>query len=278
MHRPISLPEFGITELKYPVQFRESFYPLPICSKVKPTAEYLAKVIETRRRGASARLVTSLVERLYMVPKLLLAKALHSTLTTNSSCRFLSSDQERPEKRVRTGGSTEYFDPAHLEFIERKLSIAYSNDVPVAEYASLFDSSTTSALRTIVKRAASERTGFIPLQNALSQYNEAVKELVSRGSRRAKLVYATSDILRANAEAIKMLIEGAAEKYLNAPRKAWDCIALPGSYRRDVVNWLRKRTIGIESRLVGVSPELIHLYRVRTCLEELKQTARKRKT
>jgi hypothetical protein len=213
-----------------------------------------------------------------MVPKLLLAKALRSTLTTNSSCRFLSSDQEPPEKRVRAGGSTEYFDPTHLEFVERRLSIAYSDDVSVAEYASLFDSNTANALRTIVKRTASERIGFIPLQNALGEYNEAVKELVSRGSRRAKLVYATSDILRANAEAIKMLIEGAAEKYLNAPRKAWDCIALPGRYRRGVVNWLRQRTIGIESRLVGVSPELIHLYRVRTCLEELKQTAREHKT
>jgi hypothetical protein len=216
----------------------------------------------------------SLIERLYMVPKLLLAKTLHSTLSTNVNCRFLGSDYE-PPKQLRTGSSAKYFDPANLEFVERKLSIAYSDDVPVAEYASLFDSRTTDALRTIVSKLVSERTGIIPLQNALNQYNEAVKELTSRSSRRAKLVYATSDILKANAEAIKMLLEGAAEKYVNAPRKAWDCIALPGSYRRRVINWLRERTIDIESKLVGVSPELIHLYRTRTCLEKLERSSRK---
>ena len=50
-------------------------------------------------------------------------------------------------------------------------------------------------------------------------------------------------------------------------------IVLPRHYRRRVSNWSKQKTVWIESKLVGVSPDITHSYHTRTCLEKLKQTS-----
>lgn len=244
------------------------------CSMIDPTAEYLQEVIDVGKKGGPPEYVKALAERLYMIPKFLLAKTFNSILSTNTNCGHLYEIEKDFNKSFPKLKTREYFDPTKLEFIEKKLHIAYSEDIPLIEYAGIFDSSTTNAIRKIVKtimsETASKKTSFITLQNSVNDYNEEVSEMLSRRTKRAKIVYATSDILKSNADAIKMLLGGVAEKYLNAPQKAWDCAVLPTRYRRDISSWLKQKTTWIESKLMGVSPDIIHLYRVRTCLEKSK--------
>jgi len=253
------------------VEIKETVYPLEICSKIKPTAKYLREVIDVGRRGASREYLKALVERLYMVPKFLLSKVLNSALCSNGGCKFLYEIGPF-RSSLRNLEPPHYFDPAKLEFIEKKLRIAYSEQIPLAEYAEVFDSKTSGALRNIVKTIMSKgtgwRTSFVELQSLVNEYNETVNELISRKTTRAKIVYATSDILRSNMDAIKMLMMGVSEKYLNVPQKAWDCIGLPRRYRLSALRWLKEKALKLESQLVGVSPEIIHLYHTRTCLEE----------
>ena len=254
-----------------PLRIRDTTYPMAICSKIKPTAEYLREVIELGRKGAPSDYLKALVGRLHMIPNFLMSKASHSILSTNATCRFLYGIEEDFKKSLRMLKPPDYFDPTKLEFIEKKLHIAYCEDIPLVEYAEIFDSKTTKALRKIINKIISEasqrKMSFFALQNSIDDYNQEVNELISRKTKRAKIVYATSDILRSNVEAIKLLIGGIAEKYLNAPQKAWDCIGLPRRYRRSVSEWLRQKRVWVESKLVGVSPEIIHLYHTRTCLE-----------
>ena len=210
-----------------------------------------------------------------MIPKFLLAKIFNSALSTNATCRFLYGTEKDFNESLPSPKPPDYFDSTKLEFIEKKLHIAYSEDVPLVEYAQVFDSKITQSLRKIVKTIISDTTAvstsFIALQNLANNYNQEVNTLISRRTKRAKIVYATSDILRSNTEAIKMLLGGVAQKYLNAPLKAWDCAVLPRRYRSSVSNWLRQKSAWVESKLVGVSPDIIHLYHTRTCLERLKQ-------
>jgi hypothetical protein len=67
-----------------------------------------------------------------------------------------------------------------------------------------------------------------------------------------------------------LLLRGVSEKYLNTPQKAWDCFAAPPVYREAISKWLREKDLNIEAKLVGVSPEIIQLYRVRTCIQKQK--------
>jgi len=244
------------------------------CSMIDPTAEYLQEVIDVGKKGRPPEYLMALVGRLYMIPKFLLAKAFDSILSTNANCGHLYEIEKDFNKSFPKLKTREHFDPTKLEFIEKKLHIAYSEDIPLIEYADIFDSSATNAIRkivrTIISEAASKKTSFVTLQNSVDDYNKEVSEMLSRRTKRAKIVYATSDILKSNANAIKMLLGGVAEKYLNAPQKAWDCAVLPTRYRRDVSSWLQQKTTWIESKLMGVSPDVIHLYRVRTCLEKLR--------
>lgn len=253
---------------------RDSTYPIGVCSKIKPTAEYLRDVIDVGRKGAPPDYLRALVERLHMIPSFLLSRALHSTLSTNTSCRYLYKIEREFEKPLPMPESSEYFDVTKLEFIERRLHIAYSEDIPMVEYADIFDSKKTEALRRILHAIMSEKpprkTSFIGLQNSINEYNQEVNNLMSRKTKRAKTVYATSDIIRSNAEAIKMLMGGITEKFLNTPQKAWDCIVLPKRYRRGISDWLKQKAVWVESKLAGVSPEIIHLYHTRTCVEALK--------
>lgn len=256
-----------------PPEVYESTYPMQSCSRIKPTAEYLRQVIEIGQRGESPEYLQALVGRLFMIPKLLMARMFHSTLSTNITCRHLHEIEKDFGKSLKPK-SPHYFDPTKLEFIEKRLQIAYSEDIPLDEYAEIFDSKTTSAVRKTITTIMSEtasRKSFIALQNSITDYNQQISELARRKSKRAKIVYAISDILRSNAEAIKMLLMGAAEKYLNVSQKAWDCIVLPKRYRRSVSSWLEQKTVGVESRLADVSPDVLHLYRVRTCVEKLKK-------
>jgi len=259
-------------------RFRDTTYPIEICSRIKPTAEYLQEVIEIGRKGCPSEQLVHLVERLHIVPHFLLAKTLHSTLSSNITCKYLYNfygiekdlGRKLPKQKL-----LDYFDPTKLDFIEKKLHIAYSEDIPLEEYVEIFDSETTNGMRKIIysmKSATTSKTSFIALQNLINEYNQEVNELILRETKRAKIVYATSDILRSNAEAIRLLIEGMGEKFANAPQKAWDCIALPRRYRSSISKWLKQKMTRVESKLVGVSPEIIHLYRVRTCLDKLKQT------
>jgi hypothetical protein len=70
--------------------------------------------------------------------------------------------------------------------------------------------------------------------------------------------------------ALKLVTQGVTEKYLNTPEKAWDCAAIPDKYRQSMSRWLGKKVIGLESMLAGVSPDVIHLYNVRTCIDKIK--------
>lgn len=265
MRRKIQAGEFAI----FP-------YPLGICSKIKPTAEYLREVIALAKKGESHEYVQALVERLYMVPHLLSAKMLNSNLSTNVGCRHLYGLEGEVGDSLPTHEPVEYFDPAKLEFIERKLRIAYSDDISLKDYAQAFDSKTTGVMRGILHKMISHEGNweipFTKLQELVGEYNESVGQLATRRTKKAKVLYATSDILRSNAEAIKILVAGVAEKYLGVPDKAWDCVGLPIQYRRSALNWLRDRTTGLESKLAGVSPDMIHLYHTRTCLDRLRQT------
>jgi hypothetical protein len=114
------------------------------------------------------------------------------------------------------------------------------------------------------------------IQNSINEYNRQVEELASRSTNRAKVVYATSDILKSNGEAIKLLMEGISEKYLKKPNQVWSCAAVPVKYRHNISEWLKEKALNIESELAGVSPEIIQLYRTRTCLGKLNtRTAQK---
>lgn len=247
---------------------------LMTCASMKPTSEYirhLAKVVKDKRQK---KYVDALWRRLYIIPKLFVAKAFDSTFSTNVGCRFFYEGETNSEE-TSTAMHAEQLDPYELEFIEKKLHIGYSESIPLAEYSDLFDSRITNSLRQTVRRilTTSHQKGksFIPLQNALDDYNRQVEELATRSTRRTKMVYAMTDILRSNAGAIRLLMEGVAEKYLNAPHKAWDCFVVPKGYRQAMSKWLKEKTLNIESRLAGASPEIIHLYRTRTCLEKLKK-------
>lgn len=262
---------------KPPFTVFEYISPMGICSMIKPTSEYLKQVIRIGKKGASREYLAALVSRLYMIPKLLLSKTLNSTLSTNITCRHLHRIEEDLAKPLSGKKPPDYFDPDKLKFIEKKLHIAYSEDIPLAEYSEIFDSKITKVMRKSVKKimsdVSSKGESYITLQNSLDEYNQEVSALLSRRTKRIKVVYATSDVLRSNAEAIKMLIAGVAEKYLNVSQKAWDCFVIPKHYRHSISKWLREKAVKLESRLVGVSPDVIHLYHTRTCLEKLREAS-----
>jgi hypothetical protein len=248
-----------------------------ISACVKPTAEYVRQLIDMAKKGEPRDYIESLAERLYMIPKFLLAKAFNSTLSTNVGCRYLPKGGYSNEILVNRE-SVEEIDPYKLEFVEKKLHIAYSESLPLVEYGDIFDSKTTSSMRNIfektIKEASSKGSSLVSLQNAVDEYNRQVEELMSRSTGRTKIVYATTDILRANAGAIRMLMEGAMEKYANAPHKAWDCFIVPKRYRSAISRWLSEKAVKLESRLAGVSPDVIHLYHTRTCVDRLAQASK----
>jgi hypothetical protein len=234
------------------------------CSMIKPTAEYIRQLIEVSRSGQPKEYVEALGDQLYMIPKLLLAKAFNSILSTNVGCRYIGGVERNLEDLTGGAKSIEQVDP-----------YAYSEHIPFAEYSELFDSETTESMRKIIRGIIahdhSKGRFDVTLLNSLEEYNKQVEELISRATTRTKLVYATSDILKSNAGAIKLLMEGIAEKYLNAPQRAWDCFVVPKRYRSGISKWLSEKVVDLESKLAGVSPDIIHLYRVRTCVEKLKQ-------
>jgi hypothetical protein len=242
-----------------------------LCASIKPTSEFVVQLIRLAKEGSPKEYIDTLADRLTMVPNLLLAKAFNSTFSTNAACRYIE-ETEKLETPLGTN-PLEAFDPYVLEFIERKLRIAYSENLPISEYIDIFDSRTTEAMRTIFGRivtsASSKGGSLINLQNSIEEYNRQVEELIARSTKRTKMVYATSDVLRANAGAIKMLLEGAAEKYINAPEKAWDCFIVPKRYRNAVSKWLGEKAVGLEAALAGVTPEAVHLYHTRTCIDRL---------
>lgn len=248
---------------------------LMTCASMKPTSEYIRHLIEVGTSKRQKEYVSALRRRLYMIPKLFIAKAFDSTFSTNVGCRYFYEGETNSKETPTEVVYAEQLDPYELEFIEKKLHIGYSESIPLAEYSDLFDSRITNSLRQTVRRilTMSRQKGksFITLQNALDDYNRQVEELATRSTRRTKMVYAMTDILRSNAGAIRLLMEGIAEKYLNAPHKAWDCFVVPKGYRHTISKWLQEKTLNLESRLAGASPEIIHLYRTRTCLEKLKK-------
>lgn len=275
------LPARALENLRELSTMRDTTYPVSICSMIEPTAEYLREVVNIGREGDPPDYLRVLVERLHMIPSFLISRVLRSTLSTNTSCRYLSTTARPTEKLLPMPESSEYFDLTKLEFIEKRLHIAYCEDIPMVEYAEIFDSKKTEAMRRILHTIMSKKKpgeiSLIDLQNSVNEYNQEVNNLMSRKTKRTKIMYATSDILRSNAEAIKLLMAGITEKFLNAPQKAWDCIVLPKRYRRDISDWLKQKTVWIESKLSGVSPEIIHLYHTRTCLEALQQRHQKEK-
>jgi hypothetical protein len=249
---------------------------LEICSSIKPTAEYIREVIELAKKGASYEFIQALLGRLSMVPDLFSARALNSTLSINTGCRYVYGIEESSDSTV-SKETHEYVDPLKLEFIEKKLRVAYSDDISLKDYAQVFDSNATAAMRNIVQKIISGEskwdTPFTRLHELVGEYNESVDRLAARKmSRGGRILYVTSDILKSNAEAVKIAIAGVAEKYLGVPDKAWECVGLPAQYRQDVLNWLRDRTVTLESRLAGVSSDVVHLYRARTCLDHLKNS------
>ncbi len=242
-----------------------------LCASIRPTAEFVGQLVKLANEGSPREYINILANRLAMIPRFLLAKAFNSTFSTNIGCRYIG-EIENLEAPLRTE-SLKTFDPYVLEFIERKLRIAYSENLPISEYSDIFDSRTTNAMRSIfgqiVSEASSKGGSLISLQNSIEEYNRQVEKLIARSTRRTKLVYATSDVLRTNAGAIKMLLEGAAEKYINAPQKAWDCFIVPKHYRNSVSKWLREEAVGWEVALAGVTPNIVHLYKTRTCIDRL---------
>lgn len=256
----------------YPYEVVQATSSLMICSMIKPISEYVDQLIDKAKTANSEEEVFALADTLYMTPMFLLAKSFNSTLSTNIACKHIHSTQE-PQGVLDK--SFDNFDPYELEFMEKKLKIAYSDQISISEYIDLFDSRTTDAIRTIVRRIISEAHtkggSILNLQNSIDLYNQQVKEILSRSTKRTKILYATSDIVRSNAAAIRLLFEGVAEKYLNAPEKAWDCVAVPQKYRKGISKWLSEKAVRLESLLTGVSPDVIHLYHVRTCIERLSQ-------
>jgi len=244
------------------------------CSMIKPTAEYVRQLIEVSRNGRPKEYVEAMADQLYMIPKLLLAKAFNSIFSTNVGCRYVG-EVKRNLEDLAGAKPIEQVDPYTLEFIEKKLHIAYSEHIPLAEYNEIFDSKTTESMRQIIRKIVahdhSKGRFVVALQNSLDEYNKQVEELISRATTRTKIVYATSDILKSNAGAIRLLMEGIAGKYLNAPQKAWDCFVVPKRYRSGISRWLSEKAVDLESKLAGVSPDIVHLYRVRTCVEKLTQ-------
>ena len=263
---------------KLPYEIIRGTPSLVTCAIIDPTAEYVKQVVEIGKQGKTPEYLMALAHRLYMIPRFLLAKAFNSTLSTNITCRHLYGIEKDLQESLPNSESPDYLDPYELEFIEKKLKIAYSENTPLAEYIEIFDSKTTNVIRQIIRRvmlnASSKGKSLVALQNSLNDYNREVNEIVSRRTKRAKIVYATSDILRSNAGALKMLIEGIGEKYLNAPQKAWDCVVIPKRHRHGISKWLSEKAVKLESKLAGVSPDIIHLYHTRTCVEKLKQTSR----
>lgn len=249
-----------------------------VCAMIKPTAEYMQQLAKISRDGQQKEYVQALQRRLYMIPKFLIAKAFNSTFSTNIGCRFIEGIEKKSKETPTEVISMEQFDRYELEFIEKKLHIAYSEDIPLAQYSDLFDSKITDAMRKLVRKIVLEASlkgkSFVTLQNSLDDYNRQVEELISRSARRTKMIYATSDILRSNAGAIKLLMQGIAEKFISAPQRAWDCFVIPKGYRHAISKWLDEKAVKVESKLAGVSPEVIHLYRTRTCLEKLKRGSR----
>lgn len=249
-------------------------YPhLLINAMIKPTAEYL-KYLWEHEKEIPPTLNTILSNRIMLTPGLLLAKALSSNFSTNIACRFLS-DVEDKTAIATNDNEIAQLDNYALDFIEKKLKIAYSDKMSLSEYSDLFDSNTTKAIRQLVKKVAldssSQPKSLIGLQKSINDYNRQVEELAARSTKRAKIVYATSDILRSNGEAIKLLMQGASKKFLNVPDKAWDCAVVPAKYRSDVSNWLKEKALNIEAKLAGVSPEVLQLYRTRTCMDKLEK-------
>lgn len=253
------------------VEITSSTSPVRICSMITPTSKYVRQLIDVGKIGQSREEVLALASKLYMAPMFFLAKAFGSTLSTNVGCKYMS--QEKVTGKVLPDQPLpDFLDPFELEFIEKKLRIAYSDNIPLTEYIELFDSNTTEAIRKLLRKiildAHTKSTSVIALQNTLNEYNQQVDELINRSTRKAKIVFATSDIVKSNIGAIRMVIEGVAKKYLNTPEKAWDCMVVPEKYRNSMSKWLGNKAVRLESLLTGVAPDVIHLYHVRTCLEK----------
>lgn len=273
------LKKLGFTD------FRQAYLVFPhqlLTSMVKPTAEYV-KYLNDAEEKIPYELNVLLNNRLKITPDLLLSRAFSSNFSTNVNCRYFSGIDAKSKPTVpTTDAGIEQIDSFTLDFLERKLSIAYSNNMSLNDYSDLFDSKVTTSLRRLVKKialdASSNLKPIIHLQNSINEYNRQVEELALRSTKRAKVVYATSDILKSNGQAIKLLMEGVSEKYLNTPEKAWSCAVLPNKYRNDISQWLKDKALNVESKLAGVSPEVIQLYRTQTCITKLNNKKESKET
>jgi hypothetical protein len=131
------LKNFGFTEFSNPyLVFPEEL----LNSTIKPTAEYL-KFLRDSQNEIPSDLEVFLSNRLKVTPNLILSRAFSSNFSTNVDCRRFIGLEATPKAVVPINSSeTQEIDPFTLDFIEKKLSIAYSSDMNLSEYSDLFDS------------------------------------------------------------------------------------------------------------------------------------------
>lgn len=161
----------------------------------------------------------------------------------------------------------------NLEYIVKKLRIAYSEGMDLNDYLEILNHRRTKSIREIVNNIVSEydkrKEEGIQLSRIIDEYNEKIIEICN--SKRVKCVYSFSNLVSKNLESICGIIFGAG--FLSSTGSPYGFLApiaqkLSGfeipKEEKDAINEFLKENL---SKLF-TRPDIIHLHEIR---EEIKK-------
>jgi len=153
-----------------------------------------------------------------------------------------------------------------LEYIVKNLKIAYTPDMNIKDYLEIFDNNTTRKIRNIMKDIGSIRANskdFHKLKILIDDYNSQVVEFSNEG--RAKLLMHTTQVMKYNYDAMKMLFIGPLKKFLGVDLSKF---GLPEDEKKMFSGWVGEKTEGAYAKLLGKSVPVLQLWKIRRELEK----------
>jgi len=142
-----------------------------------------------------------------------------------------------------------------IDYILKGLKVKYSPDIPLEEYADIFDGKTSKALRRIVEQLLNDpfsRKYTRRLSARIYDLNQQIEEL--RQGRAAKVFEAVSDMALYGG---KKFIESQSQRYIRIPKKGFIKLG----------EWLASKGVDLEAKLQKKDWALAQLYKARCKLK-----------
>jgi len=167
------------------------------------------------------------------------------------------------EKNLVTMPSKETY---NLDYVVKNLRIAYSDEIPLEDYIAIFGSNTTEKMRRVVEKiindSKSKESPHHELRRIIDDYNTEIEEFSTR--KRTKILYGISNVINKNKDAIKSTLVGPIDKYVGT---GLDKFSLPDKEKQEISKWFGEKTESLQAAMLGISPDVLQLHKVR---EELK--------